>query len=157
MKKLTTIIVGLLAMCISSVAWTYDTAVAQSYAKLFEPVAGATAGKALHLMSPAAFVKGIQKGTKFVAVDVRTPFEVGVFSVSMADGLAIPANQIFHPENLDRLPTDRPVVIICQSGFRALAVGTGLRHIGFDNVFILKGGFKGLSTFMGPKESYPKP
>jgi rhodanese-related sulfurtransferase len=33
-------------------------------------------------------------------------------------------------------------------------VGTALRHIGFDNVYILKGGFQALAAYYGPREAY---
>jgi rhodanese-related sulfurtransferase len=42
---------------------------------------------------------------------------------------------------------------MCLSGTRATAAGTALRHIGFDNVYILKGGFKALTGYLGPKEA----
>jgi len=40
---------------------------------------------------------------------------------------------------------------------RATAAGTALRHIGFENVYILKGGFKALTDYMGPKEANTPP
>ena len=46
------------------------------------------------------------------------------------------------------------MIIVCKSGARATAVGTSLRHIGFDNVYILKGGFQGLANYFGPKQAY---
>jgi rhodanese-related sulfurtransferase len=48
------------------------------------------------------------------------------------------------------------VVIICKSGTRATAVGTALRHIGFDNVYILKGGLMALSKYLSPKTANPE-
>ena len=43
-------------MAISGPSWSYDTVMAESYAKLFAPVKGAGAGKALHLIKPDAFL-----------------------------------------------------------------------------------------------------
>ncbi|NKB36057.1 MAG: hypothetical protein GKR93_02660 [Gammaproteobacteria bacterium] len=54
------------------------------------------------------------------------------------------------------MPIDKPVIIICKSGARATAVGTSLRHLGFDNVFILNGGFRGLSSYYGTSQAYEK-
>ena len=138
----------------ASFASSYDTGMAASYEQLFSGVGGAEAGKALHFMSPAAFVETLKKGEKPVAIDIRTPAETALFSLSLTDSLAIPANRVFAPENLQRIPTDRPVVIVCKSGARAAAVGTALRHIGFDNVYILKGGFQALAAHYGPQEAY---
>jgi rhodanese-related sulfurtransferase len=44
------------------------------------------------------------------------------------------------------------VVVLCKSGARATAAGTALRHIGFEHVYVLKGGYKALIAYMGPKE-----
>jgi rhodanese-related sulfurtransferase len=42
---------------------------------------------------------------------------------------------------------------MCLSGTRATADGTALRHIGIENVYILKVGFKALTGYLGPKEA----
>ena len=127
-------------------AGSYDAGMAASYERLFSGVSGAEAGRALHFLSPQAFVEKLQQGESTVAIDIRTPAETELLSLSLAGSMAIPAERVFAPENLDRIPTDRPVVIVCKSGARAAAVGTALRHIGFDNVYILKGGFQALAA-----------
>jgi rhodanese-related sulfurtransferase len=157
MKSITIIAVTGIGMVISSLAWSYDADMAKSYAQLFSPVVGAEAGKALHLVKPEAFINDINEGKELVAIDIRTPVEVGVFTVSLPNSLAIPVAQLFQPENLDRIPTDKTVMIICKSGARATAAGTALRHLGFNNVYILKGGFQALSRYYGTKQAYPKP
>ena len=130
---------------------------AQSYARLFADVSGAKAGKALHFISPESFVADMKKGEEFVAIDVRTPGETELFTLSLPGSLVIPTSQVFTPEKLEMIPTDKSVVIICKSGARATAVGTSLRHIGFNNVYILKGGFQGLASYYGPKQAYTDP
>jgi len=135
-------------------AGSYDAGMAASYERLFSGVSGAEAGRALHFLSPQAFVEKLQQGESTVAIDIRTPAETELLSLSLAGSMAIPAERVFAPENLDRIPTDRPVVIVCKSGARAAAVGTALRHIGFDNVYILKGGFQALAAYYGPREAY---
>jgi rhodanese-related sulfurtransferase len=140
----------------SQAVWPYDAELAQSYAKLFADVRGAGAGKALHFMSPQSFIDDLEQGKPYVAIDVRTPAETGLFKLSLENSLAMPADQVFSPENLALIPVDKPVVIICKSGARATAVGTALRHIGFDNVFILEGGFQELARYYGPKQAYEK-
>jgi len=64
-----------------------------------------------------------------------------------------PVDDFFTEANLSRIPTDRTVVVVCMSGTRATAAGTALRHIGFENVFVLKGGFKALAGYLDPKEA----
>jgi len=130
---------------------------ARSYAELFAPATGAGVGKALHFVKPDAFVEGILAGKDIVAIDVRTPAETRLYTVTLPNSLAIPVARVFLPANLDRIPQDKQVVIICKSGARAAAVGTALRHIGFDNVHILKGGFKALVAYYGAREANPEP
>jgi rhodanese-related sulfurtransferase len=144
----------ILGLALSYPAWTYDAEMAKSYQQLFSDVVGAEAGKALNFVSTEAFTNGLKEGKPWVAVDVRTPGEVGLFTLSLPGSLAIPTSEVFDPENLKRIPRDRPVIIVCKSGARATAVGTSLRHIGFDNVYILKGGFQGLASYFGPKQAY---
>ena len=65
-------------------AWSYDAAMAESYAKLFEPVKGAEAGKALHLVTPHAFLNKLKSKEPLVALDVRTPAETAVYGCDLA-------------------------------------------------------------------------
>jgi rhodanese-related sulfurtransferase len=136
---------------------SYDADLAASYARLFQPVSGAKAGQALHLMKPEVFVTKITKGERLVTLDIRTPGEVAVFGSALPGSLAIPINELFTPDNLARVPSDTPVVVLCKSGTRATAAGIALRHIGFDNVFILKGGFKALSGYLDAKTANSPP
>ena len=145
-----------LCMGVNSAAWSYDATLARQLAQLFSSVSGAEAGDALHFISPETFIKDLQAGKDMVTIDVRTPAETNVLSIALPNNLLIPADQIFAKENLDRIPTDKPVIIVCKSGARATAVGTSLRHIGFDNVYILSGGFQGLSSYYGTKQAYPE-
>jgi rhodanese-related sulfurtransferase len=142
-----------ITVALATPAWSYDTAMAESYAKLFAPVKGAGAGKALHLMKPDAFLKKVKAKEPLVALDIRTPAEIGIFTSILPGSLTIPVNWLFTEANLARIPTDKAVVVLCKSGTRATAAGTALRHIGFENVYVLKGGFKALIAYMGPKEA----
>jgi rhodanese-related sulfurtransferase len=151
-RLLTTTLLAV-AVTITGPAWSYDAAMTKSYAKLFAPVKGAGAGKALHLIKPDAFLNKVRAKEPFVALDVRTPAETGVYSVTLPGSLVIPINELFTESNLALIPTDKTVVVLCKSGARATAAGTALRHIGFENVYVLKGGFKALTGYMGPKEA----
>jgi len=155
--RLLTITFLAVAISIAGPAWSYDTAMAKSYADLFAPVKGAGAGKALHLMKPDAFLGKVKAKEPLVVVDIRTPAETGVYSATLPGTLVIPVNELFTEANLARIPTDKTVVVLCKSGTRAAAAGTALRHIGFDNVYVLKGGFKALAGYMGPKEANTQP
>lgn len=149
--KFSTAIVAVIIVLFSSNILSYDQQMADSYYRLFQPVAGAKAGKALHLMPPDVFIESIKQGKQLVTLDVRTPAESGIYSMTLPGSLAIQISELFKFNNLQKLPTDKPLVIVCLSGVRATAAGTALRHIGFNNVYILKGGFKGLTGYLDPK------
>lgn len=155
-RLLTTISIAV-SLAFTSPAWSYDAAMAESYAALFAPVKGAGAGKALHLMKPDAFLNKVKAKEPIVVLDVRTPAEIIVFTSILSDSLPIPMNELFAEANLARIPTDKTVVVLCKSGTRATAAGTALRHIGFKNVYVLKGGYKALASYMGPKEANTLP
>ena len=140
----------LLLVGFGTTGWAYDANLAGSYAKLFAPAEGAQAGKGLHCIKPEAFVNMIKRGEPVATIDIRTPAEAKVFSTVLPDNLSIPLDELFLPANLGRIPTDRTVVVICKSGIRAAAAGTALRHIGFDQVFIVEGGFRALIDYLDP-------
>lgn len=157
LTRLITITLLAVTLAIGGPAWSYDADMAKSYANIFAPVKGAGAGKALHLIKPDAFLNKVIAKESVVVLDVRTPAEVVVVTSILTDSLPIPINELFSEANLARLPTDKTVVVLCKSGTRATAAGTALRHIGFENVYILKGGYKALINYMGPKEANTPP
>jgi rhodanese-related sulfurtransferase len=151
-RVLTTTLLAV-AVAFAGPAWSYDTAMAESYAKLFAPVKGAGAGKALHLIKPDASLNKVKVKEPLVILDIRTPAETGVYSVTLPGSLMIPVDELFTEAKLALIPTDKTVVVVCMSGTRATASGTALRHIGFENVYVLKGGFKALTGYLGPVEA----
>lgn len=145
---LTGIVPLLMTMTLAGPAVSYDGQMADSYAKLFAPVKGEKAGKALHLMKAEDFIKAVKAGEPMVGLDVRTPAEASIFTVTLPGSLTIPIEKLLERENLDRIPTDKKVVVFCRSAHRALTAGTALRHVGFDNVYVLAGGFTALSAYL---------
>ena len=159
LRRLCIAAAALSLLATAGAAWSYDEGLAESYAKLFEPVAGMKTGKALHMMSPGVFVDKVKAGAPIITLDIRTPTEMSVFGSALPGSLDIPINELFTPEKLAQIPTDKDVVVVCASCTRAMAAGTALRHIGFENVFILKGGYKALSAYLNAKTANtpPKP
>lgn len=145
------LLLGMLLMAAPAVAYDHDAAA--DYARMFAPVQGAKAGKHLHLIKPAQFVDQVRAGKRFVTVDVRTPGETQFFTGNLPGHLVIPLSELFQADQLARLPTDQPIVLICKSGARATAAATALRDIGFAETFVLKGGFKGLIAYLGAPEA----
>ena len=140
MKRILISTVAGLSLLLSSNVWSYDDEMAKSYDKLFSPCSESLVGKNLNLIKPEGLVGDLMSGKEILILDVRTTKETDLVKVAIPNSLAIPVDQVFKPENLDKLPTDKPIVVICKGGGRSIAVGTALRHIGFDNVYMLMGG-----------------
>jgi len=147
--------VGILvsALVLAAPVLGYNHALARDYAEMFEPATGAATGKNLQFMKAEKFVAAVRQGEKITAVDVRTPGETRIYGTSLPGTLQIQISELFRPENLDRLPEDGKIVVLCKSGTRASAAVAGLRHIGFENTYLLKGGFKALVSYLGAKEA----
>jgi len=141
------------AVMLSTPTLAYDNKLAGEYNQMFKPVAGAKAGKFLHLINPDQFVERVRKGEQFTTVDIRTPGETQFFTGNMPGHLTIPLSELFEDRNLGKLPEQGNIVIFCASGTRATAAATALRSIGFKQTYVLKGGYRGLSAYMGPKEA----
>jgi adenylyltransferase/sulfurtransferase len=78
-------------------------------------------------------------------VDVREASELAVARIDGA--LHIPLGEL--AEGLERLPTDRPVVVFCKSGGRSLRATATLRQYGFD-AHNLTGGILAWSARIDP-------
>ena len=141
------------ALLVVSPVSAYQGEVADAYAKQFAPVQGPKAGKFLGKMKLPKFVDGVKGGKEFITLDIRTPGETKLFTGNLPGHLVIPLSKLFERDQLNRLPTDKPIVVICQTGHRAVAAVTALRHVGFENTYFLAGGFKGLSAYLGAPEA----
>ena len=150
-----TTIIAVVTITFSYPSWSYDAAIANGFNSMFAPVKGAAVGKHLHLIPPEKFVAKVNKNQPMMVVDVRTPAETSVLGITLTGSKSIPLAELFKPANLQSLPKNKPVIIVCQSGVVATAAGTALRYSGFKNVFILKGGIKGLVSYMGAKQVNP--
>ena len=76
-------------------------------------------------------------------VDVRVPFETAVWKMSF--GLFIPANEL--PDNLDKLPTDKLIVVACPKTTRSIMARMYLAEKGFEVKF-LSDGLTGLTEYL---------
>jgi rhodanese-related sulfurtransferase len=148
MKRMMLLSAGVVALLVAPTTLAYDAELAKGFASLFEPVQGQKAGAGLHLMKPEKLLEQLKAGEAIVTLDVRTPAEADVLGMTVPNAMVIPLNVLFLPENLARIPTDKPVVIVCKSGTRSTAAATALRMVGFDNIFILKGGIGALAAHL---------
>jgi rhodanese-related sulfurtransferase len=76
-------------------------------------------------------------------IDVRVPFETAVWKMNF--GLFIPANEL--PDNLDKLPKDKLLVVACPKTTRSIMARMYLAEKGF-HVKFLSGGLTGLTEFL---------
>ncbi len=151
MKKI--ILIILMFFLPTTIASAYDKVMAESYDQYFKPFSEKATSKSLHMIKTADFVRDVRAGKLFV-LDVRTPGETRIYGITIPESVAIPMDQVFKAENLANLPTTGKIVIVCKAGHRAMAVSTALRHIGFDNVYILKAGLQDLAKYLTPKNAY---
>ncbi|MBN08705.1 MAG: sulfurtransferase [Rhodospirillaceae bacterium] len=77
-----------------------------------------------------------KSGEAHTLLDIREAEELMAASISGA--LHIPMNTI--PDNLDKLPTDQPLVVMCHVGGRSAQVQMWLHGNGFENAVNLEGG-----------------
>ena len=73
-----------------------------------------------------------------VMIDVREPNEVAAFAFDISDVLNIPATQI--ENRWKEVPTDKPVIFVCESGARSLKATYYMQFQGYTNVSNMSGG-----------------
>jgi rhodanese-related sulfurtransferase len=98
-------------------------------------------------------LKMLREKKLFSFLDVRTDGENNILSLSGENALHIPLNVLFQKENLDKLPTDKPIIVVCHSGTRATLAAIGLKRLGFKKVHVLKGGMVALAKANNPKNA----
>ena len=132
-----------------------------------EPTAAPTAAEAAPVAeaAPAAvdmtavadsFVSGIPDGFMSTGKieDVKAAVEAGAYLIDVrepaeyAEGhipgaVNIPVRTL--AQNLDKVPSDQPVLVYCASGLRAGTATAALRMLGYDNVKAFPGGWKAWS------------
>ncbi|WP_296510323.1 rhodanese-like domain-containing protein [Rhodoferax sp.] len=73
-----------------------------------------------------------------VMIDVREPNEVAAFAFDVPGVLNIPATQL--ESRWTEIPSDKPVVFVCQSGARSLKATYFMQFQGYKNVSNMSGG-----------------
>lgn len=72
----------------------------------------------------------------FQLIDVRQPYE---YEIANIGGELIPQNEL--AQNLDKISTNKKVIVHCRSGKRSADAIRDLQHLGnFENLYNLKGG-----------------
>ena len=152
MKKC--VLLMLAALLCSGAVLAYDESLAKTYEQFFASFEEKQVAKALRLLPPEKVVAAIKKGDNVVLLDVRTKKEQSIVGLTFADSLSLPMNEVFKPENLAKIPTDKKLIVTCKSGVRCTVIALALRNIGFDNAYAMKGGLTALMKYLSPKTAF---
>ncbi len=145
MKKTKMMGVVLLASLAAVNLSAYDANLAQKFNETFSQYSQTYLNNSKMLVDAESVMKMLQKKEDFILLDIRTPAEMQVLGLRTKNRLEIPFDHLFKKENLDRLPKDKPIVIVCYSGSRALQAATSLEMLGFKNAKVLFGGIVALA------------
>jgi rhodanese-related sulfurtransferase len=128
-----------------AVGFSYDAELAKKMDAMFSQMTPEVLKQKPCQIDANQLFEMIKKKEDFVILDVRTPQEQSITGITWKNTLNIPMHEVFKPENLNKLPKDKKIVVVCHSGDRAAAVVTGLRAVGFNNAYQFKGGIKELA------------
>jgi len=145
---------ALLALAVGSVmlsgtALSYDKELAKRFDAMFSQMTPEVLKQKPCQATAKQLLEMVKKGEDFVLLDVRTPAEQAIVGPRWKNTLYIPMHELFKEENLNKLPKDKKIIVVCHSGNRAAAVVAALRAVGFQNAFMLKGGMMELSKEVG--------
>jgi len=151
MKKMifSSITVALLA----SNLMAYDVKKAEEFNKFYSHMTQKACADSKLFIKADDALKMLKEKKEFTFLDVRTDGENAILSMSGENALHIPINILFKKENLDKLPSDKPIVVVCHSGTRATLAAMGLKRLGFKKIHVLKGGMIALAKANNPKNA----
>ncbi len=90
-------------------------------------------------ITPKEVKARLDAGEDIKIIDIREDWELAQMSLDIAEH--IPMYDV--PDSLDRIPMDKPVVIMCNSGNRSEQVVVWMQAEGYDNLYNLVGGIQG--------------
>ncbi|MEJ2415179.1 MAG: rhodanese-like domain-containing protein [Sulfurimonas sp.] len=127
-------------------AMSYDTLQAKKFDKFYSHMTQKNLADSKLSVSAENVMKMFREEKDFVLLDIRTPGEVSIISTVTPNTLQIPLENLFQEKNLNKLPSDKPIIILCHSGARELLAAAGLKQLGFKNIQIVKGGIAALAV-----------
>ena len=84
------------------------------------------------------------EGEAHTVLDVREPDEIAICAIE--GSRSIPMQQV--PQNLDALPHEEPLIVLCHHGQRSAIVADFLRKSGFPNAWNLIGGINAWAQYV---------
>jgi rhodanese-related sulfurtransferase len=151
MKKV--ILSTLIAASFGLSAFAYDQKQAESFDGFYSKLTQQACASSKLFIDGEETMKMIRDKNDMLLLDVRTDGEASVLAITAPNSLHIPLASLFKKENLDRLPTDRTIVIVCHSGTRATMAAMALKQLGFKQTRVLKGGMIALAEANNPKNA----
>jgi len=150
MKK---ILVALLGLGLTTAVLAFDATKANELNEFYSHITHKGLTHSKTFIKGDAVMKMYREGKDFTVVDVRTDAEASVVAISAKNAMHIPLSKLFLKKNLEKLPSKKPIVLVCHSGTRATMAMVGLKELGFKNVHVLKGGLIALAAADNPKKS----
>jgi rhodanese-related sulfurtransferase len=87
-------------------------------------------------IDPASLEKMRKENQDVMVLDVREPWEAAICAIT--GSVNVPLSTL--PQNLNRLPSEGPLVVLCHHGMRSMQAVAWLRQNGFENATNLQGG-----------------
>ncbi len=133
--------------------FAYDEALAATFDKTFSKVTQKNMANSKSTIESKELFKMMREKKKFTFLDIRTAGEMAIIGLKTDNVLEIPIEHLFEKKNLDRLPTDELIVLICHSGSREKKAIMSLKILGFKNIRLMKEGMIGLAKGANTKNS----
>ena len=147
------IVSALLATSLGFSAHAYDQTQAESFNNFYSKLTQQACANSTLFIDGEETMKMIRDNASMLLLDVRTDGEASVLALTSPNSLHIPLATLFQKANLDRLPVDRPIIIVCHSGTRATMAAMALKQLGFKQARVLKGGMIALAEANNPKNA----
>ena len=144
MKK--TLLFLLASAALSASVCAYDGAKAAEFDAFYSHMTQKACASSTLFVTAEEVMTLLREGKPVALLDVRTDGEAGVVALSAPAAVHIPIEHLFEKASLDRLPSDRPIMIVCHSGTRAVMAAVSLKMVGIKNVQVVKGGIVALAN-----------
>ncbi|MFN7135608.1 MAG: rhodanese-like domain-containing protein [Myxococcales bacterium] len=107
---------------------------------------------AVERIEPRQVIERMDRGETFMFIDARDDFHWGSSERKLPGAVRVPVRAA--EDVLSRLEVKEPVVVYCSTAREDFSsrVAARLKDLGFDNVYLLKGGFEAWEDAEGPDE-----
>ncbi len=141
------------ALLLNTSGFAYDADQAKKFEAFYSHFTQKACADSTLFITAEETLKMVRDGEAHLLLDIRTDGEASVIALSGKDALHIPLQHLFEKENLNKLPTDRPILIVCHSGTRAVMAAMSLKIAGIPNVRVVKGGLAAMAVENNPKNA----